>query len=152
MKNPRIVCDVTVFLEAALCPEAPAAELLRRFAREPQLELLVSRDLVDRLEQAFHDPEILEGLAQSRDDVDRWLAALGVLTEMVESAPVRFAPDGVSRPDLELLEIARVAPDAYVVSTDDDLAGRLNDFGLEIYAPEAILDFLDARDSVELPG
>ncbi len=152
MKNPRIVCDVTVFLEAALCPEAPAGELLRRFARERRLELLVSPELVSRLERSFHDPEVLSGLGQSEEEVDRWLAALGVLTEMIEASPGPLSSSEVSSADLELLALARAAPDAYVVTTDEDLAERLKGFDLELYAPGAILDFLDARGSVGVPS
>ena len=147
MKNPRVVCDLTVFLEAALHPGGAAGELLRRFAREREVELLLSPPLASRLDTAFHDPEVLEALGESAEEIDRWLAALGVLAEMVDVERARDE-SRLSSADLEVLQLAKAAGDALVISTGDELASSLGEFGLEVYEPRAILDLLDARSAV----
>lgn len=146
MKQPRAVFDVAVFLEAALCPESEAGDLLRRFVERRDFELVVSPSILDHVERAFGDSEI-RNVLPSPQESRRWAAALGVLTTVVDTGGEESGGVAESGDQLYLEAILK-AGGGLVVSSDPSLLAVTDVDGVEVLTPGALIEILEASRRV----
>jgi putative PIN family toxin of toxin-antitoxin system len=144
VKPPRAVFDVTVLLDALLRPDASSAALLRRLVAERDYELVVSPAILRELERTLGDPELAPFLAESTEELPRWVASLGVVATTVAGDAV--VPLGShSQADAIYLAAALESEAAMLVTLDPDQLVRGGRDGLAVVEPETLLELLEAR-------
>ena len=144
MKAPRAVFDVTVLVDALLRPDAASAALLRRLVAARDFELVLSPAILLELERSLADPELAPFLADSAEELPRWVASLGVVATTV-TGEAAVPPGAHSAADAIYLAAAREAEAFLVVTLDPELLRLGGEGGLDFVEPELLLELLDAR-------
>ncbi|REJ86285.1 MAG: PIN domain-containing protein [Acidobacteria bacterium] len=84
MKKPRVVIDLSVFLEALLSADSDSSRLLRRWLQEDAYQALMTPRGLRALEGAVLDEELLGASGLEENEAKRWVAALALRVETVE--------------------------------------------------------------------
>jgi predicted nucleic acid-binding protein len=140
VKPTSIVLDATVAVDALLRPDAPAGRLVRRFLERRDFEVLLTEGLLEEMLLASTDPRVLDQLGLSREEVERWIVALGVLATLVDAGG-----GGAVAADATLAAAA-AAGECVIVSLDPELLSLPATGDLEVVRPEVLMEILEARD------
>jgi len=136
----RAVLDADVFVSAAVRPEGPPGQIIRRFLRGGAFEIVVSRAIVDEILRALSYPKVRKYI-RSGLDPELWFEDIIVLSHLVagerECAGASKDPD-----DDKYLAAAIEGRAAFVVAGDADLLDLKEYGGIRIVSPRVFLDLL----------
>lgn len=122
---PKVVFDCMVYLQAAAREESPAAACLR-LAENHLVQLFVSSDILDEIEDVLSRPNIRARFSELTDEtVTAFVERLRKTAELVGRVPKRFTftRDVNDEPYLNLA--IEVQAD-YLISRDNDLLDLMN--------------------------
>jgi putative PIN family toxin of toxin-antitoxin system len=145
--RPRVVLDVEILVGALLCPDGAQGELVRRMVEEQSFELVVSPAILNELREALAAPGLLRHLGVSEEDIERWIAALALLSTHVDTGARN---GGRERAEDEYLRAARLGNAHYLITADQDLLRLLEVGGIQITGPRMLLDLLETAREADL--
>ncbi len=136
----RAVLDANVYLSAAIHPEGPPGQIMRRFLRDAAFELVVSRAIVREVLRAFAYPKVRKYIPRGLD-ASLWLSDIVLLAQFVAG---EYKIAGVSGdPDDDKYIAAAVEGLAeFIVTGDKHLLALTNYEGIRIVTPRAFLERL----------
>ena len=138
----RIVLDANVYVSALIRPEGPPGQILARFLRGGDFDLVVSPSIIDETLTAFRYPKVRKYLRAAVDPA-LWFEDLVLLAHLVEAGPPY--PSVSEDPDDDKYFAAALAGQAtLVVSGDPDLLSVGSHEGIRVVSPRALLDLLSA--------
>ena len=136
----RAVLDANVFVSAAVRPEGPPGQIIRRFLRGGAFEIVVSRAIVDEILRALSYPKVRKYIGSGLDP-ELWFEDIIVLSHLVagerECAGASKDPD-----DDKYLAAAIEGRAAFVVAGDADLLDLREYAGIRVVSPRTFLDLL----------
>ena len=139
----RAVLDANVFVSALIRPAGPPGRILRHLVERRAFELVISPSILVEVERSLAYPRVRRSVSLSGEDRDLWIAALGVIGELVtgegESPSVPDDPD-----DEKYLAAAIEGRADLIVSGDRHLLDLGVVDGIEIVSPREFLDRLEA--------
>ena len=137
----RAVLDANVLLSALIRPQGPPGRILRRLLEDRAFALVTSPTILAEVRRALDYPRVRKYIVGSDEDLDLWVASLGLVAEPVEgSLRLRVAED----PDDDKYIAAAVEGFAQFVITGDAYLLTLKGYeGIRIVTPRAFLGLLE---------
>jgi putative PIN family toxin of toxin-antitoxin system len=126
----RVVFDCNTFLQAALNEESLAGNCYR-LVEEGTVELFVSQEVLDEIEDVINRPHIRERFDTLTDErIENFLNSIRNLAVIVQKIPQVFSlPRDID--DEIYINLAVEAEAAYIVTRDKDLIDLMTGFDLE---------------------
>jgi len=136
----RAVLDANVYVSAAVRPDGPPGQIIKRFLRDAAFEIVVSQAIVDEVLRAMAYPKVRKYLRRGIDP-ELWFEDIVVLAQFV---PGEYKLAGASDdPDDDKYIAAAVEAQAtFVVTGDSDLLRLKEHEGIHVVSPRAFLDLL----------
>ena len=137
----RAVLDANVLLSALIRPQGSPGQILRRWLEDRAFALITSPTILAEVRRALDYPRVRKYLVGSDEDLDLWVASLGLIAEPVEGRlRLRVAED----PDDDKYIAAAVEGFAQFVVTGDAHLLSLKDYeGIRIVTPRAFIALLE---------
>jgi len=137
----RVVLDTNVYISALLSPSGAPAKVVRRSVEQKDVIAVTSRAILDELRRALSYPKVRRLLHASDIELDRWLLALELTSDVVEGATAVHAV--VDDPDDDKFIAAALEGRAhFVVSGDHHLLVLGTYEEVRIVTPRALLALL----------
>ena len=138
----RAVLDANVFVSAAIRPEGPPGQILRRFLRDEAFELVMSPAIVTEIATALAYPAVRRCL-HAPINASQWLDSILLLADLVEDGV--FSSQVSQDPDDDKYLHAAVSGRASVIVSGDKHLLVLGDYeGIRIVQPREFLGVLGA--------
>jgi putative PIN family toxin of toxin-antitoxin system len=137
----RAVLDANVLLSALIRPQGPPGQILRRLLEDRAFALVTSPAILAEVRRALDYPRVRKYIVGSDEDLDLWVASLGLIADPVEGRlRLRVAED----PDDDKYIVAAVEGFAQFVVTGDAHLLTLKGYeGIRIVTPRAFLGLLE---------
>jgi putative PIN family toxin of toxin-antitoxin system len=136
----RAVLDANVYVSAAVRPEGPPGQIIKRFLRDGAFEIVLSHAIVEEVLRALNYPKVRKYI-RSGLDPELWFEDIVVLSQLVagdhELAGASKDPD-----DDKYLAAAIEGRARFVVAGDSDLLDLKEYDSIRIVSPRAFLDRL----------
>jgi len=137
----RVVLDTNVYISALLSPSGAPGKVVRRAVQQEGLLGVVSRPILEELRRALAYPRVRRLLHASDIELDRWLLALELTSDVVEgTTAVRAVADDPD--DDKFLAAALEGRAPFVVSGDHHLLALGTYEEVRIVTPRDFLTIL----------
>jgi len=137
----RAVLDANVYVSAALRPEGPPGQIIRRFLRDGSFEIVLSHAIAEEVLRALNYPKVRKYM-RSGLDPGLWFEDIVVLSQLVsgerEVQRISKDPD-----DDKYIAAAIEGRAAFVVAGDSDLLDLKEYEGVRLVSPRAFLNLLE---------
>ena len=136
----RAVLDANVYISAAIRPEGPPGQIIERFLRESEFELVVSPAIVDEVLRGLHYPKVTKYI-RSEIEPEGWFTGIVLLADLVAGD---YVLSGVSEDldDDKYLAAAVEGRATCLVTGDPDLLRVGEHAGVRIVNPRAFVEAL----------
>jgi putative PIN family toxin of toxin-antitoxin system len=135
---PRAVFDCMVFVQALANDRGPSFACLQ-LARDGQVSLCVSREVLVEVREVLHRPKLQKKLpALTAERVDAFLDDVISYATLITEVPHRFAY-GRDPKDEPYIDLSLAAQARYLVSRDKDLLDLALDTGFRQQFPDLLI-------------
>jgi len=138
----KVVLDTNVFIAAAISPNGPTGELVRR-ALSGEVELIVSEHLLDELASRLERDKFRRWF--SRGEAEALVDAVTLVGTFVDDRSEQFLPLVCSDPDDNFLAAITYDADANMLVSGDKAVLRIEHPGVSTYSPAQAIEALDYR-------
>lgn len=135
----RAVLDANVYVSAYVRPEGAPGQIIERFLRHAEFELVLSAEIAEEILHALAYPRVRKA-ARSKAEPELWFEDILVLAEMIpgqHQVVISADPD-----DDKYVAAAIEGGAAFVVSGDPDLLEIKQHEGVRFVTPRTFLDLL----------
>ena len=137
----RAVVDANVLVSALIRPQGPPGKILIRLLEDRAFTLVTSSALLAELRRALTYPRVRKHIVASDEELDLWVASLGLVAEPVEGR-LRLRVVAADPEDDKYIAAALEGSAQFVVSGDAHLLVLGVYEGIRIVTPRAFLAFL----------
>ena len=136
----RAVLDANVYVRAAVRPEGPPGQIIRRFLRGGAFEIVMSQAIVEEVLRALTYPKVRKYIRPGLDP-ELWFEDIVVLSHLVAG---EYEVEGASkdRDDDKYIAAAIEGRAGFVVAGDSDLLDLKEYDGIRIVSPRVFLDLV----------
>lgn len=135
----RVVLDTNQLVSALICPQGHPAQIMQAW-RQGKIELVLSRDILDELDNVLHRPCIKNKYHLSHTDIADFLRLLQQYTLIVQGA---IDVDVAEDPDDNIVFACAVESGAdYIISGDHHLVDIGEYQGIRIIRASTLLQML----------
>jgi uncharacterized protein len=138
----NVVIDTNVFISAVLKPRSNPGKILE-LIRHNELELILSPDILSEIKRVLEYPELRRMHGLSPDEIAAWLEDLEAFSKVVNPC-MRLSVIETDPSDNMFLECAVEGRADFIISGDRHLKDLRVYKGIEILAPSAFLEKIDA--------
>ena len=136
----RVVLDANVFASALVRPDGPPGRILHRLLADRAFEVVLSESILIELRRCLDYPKLRKFILLTDDEIDRWILALELISDMVKPGrAVKAVPDDPG--DDHLLATALEGRAAFLVTGDRHVLALGEYEGVRIVTP---VEFLKA--------
>ena len=139
----RAVLDANVLVSALIRPKGPPGQILVRLLRDRAFTLVTSAAILTEVRRSLAYPRVRKHLVVSDDDLDLWVASLGLVGEPVEGR-VQIAAVAEDPQDDKYIAAALEGRAQFVVTGDAHLLALGTYEGVRIVPPRVFLGLLKA--------
>lgn len=137
----RAVLDANVFASALIRPQGPPGQIVMRLLEDQVFVLIVSAPILEELRRCLSYPRVRKYVTATEEELDLWVAVLGLVADMVEGA--RSVSAVVADPDDNKYLAAALEGRADVVVSGDRHLLDLGEYeGVRMVTPRVFLTML----------
>ena len=137
----RAVLDANVLVSALIRPKGPPGQVLVRLLRDPAFTLVISVAILTEVRRSLAYPRVRRHLIASDDDLDLWVASLGLVGEPVEGR-LRVAAVAEDPEDDKYIAAALEGRAQFIVTGDTHLLALKTYEGVRMVTPRVFLGLL----------
>lgn len=137
----RAVLDANVFVSALIRPKGPPGLIPLRLLKDRSFELVISPAILAEVRRCLAYPRVRKYLIASEEELDLWVASLGLIADQVEGR-VRIKAVAKDPDDDKYISAALEGLAQFIVSGDDHLLALKHYEDVRIVTPRVFLDLL----------
>lgn len=137
----RAVLDANVFVSALIRPKGPPGQVLVRLLRDRAFTLVTSPAILTEVRRSLAYPRVRKHLIVSDEDLDLWVASLGLVGEPVEGR-LRIAAVAEDPEDDKYIAAALEGRAQFIVTGDAHLLALKTYEGVRMVTPRVFLGLL----------
>jgi hypothetical protein len=138
----RAVLDANVLVSALIRPQGPPGQIMLRLLEDRAFALVTSHAILAEVRRALDYPRVRKHLVASDEELDLWVASLGLIAEPVEGS-LRLRAVAKDPEDDKCIAAASEGSAQFVVTGDAHLLALEAYEGIRIVTPRAFLTFLE---------
>ncbi len=144
----RAVLDANVFVSALISSQGPSAQLIKLGVEASAFELVTSPSILIEIRRSLSYQRVRRYLKETDIELDRWVAAIGVMSDVVDETQRDVRVVTADHDDDKYLSTALEGRAGFVVSGDRHLLDLKEYQGIQIVPPRAFLEMLKAHHEV----
>ena len=137
----RAVLDANVLVSALIRPKGPPGQVVVRLLRDRAFTLVTSAAILTEVRRSLAYPRVRKHLIASDDDLDLWVASLGLVGEPVEGR-LRIAAVAEDPEDDKYIAAALEGRAQFLVTGDAHLLALKTYEGVRMVTPRVFLGLL----------
>lgn len=137
----RAVLDANVLVSALIRPKGPPGQIVVRLLRDRSFTLVTSPAILTEVRRSLAYPRVRKHLIASDEDLDLWVAALGLVGEPVEGR-LRIAAVAEDPEDDKYIAAALEGRAQFIVTGDAHLLALTTYEGVRMVTPRVFLALL----------
>ena len=137
----RAVLDANVLVSALIRPQGPPGQIVSRLLKDRAFALVTSPAILAEVRRALAYPRVRKHILASDDELDLWVASLGLIAEPVEGR-LRIGAVAEDPEDDKYIVAALEGLAQFIVSGDAHLLALEAYEGVRIVTPRAFLVLL----------
>lgn len=137
----RAVLDANVLVSALIRPKGPPGQILVRLLRDRAFTLVTSAAILTEIRRSLAYPRVRKHLIASDEDLDLWVASLGLVGEPIEGRLRITAVVGDSEDD-KYIAAALEGRAQFIVTGDAHLLALKTYEGVRMVTPRVFLGLL----------
>jgi putative PIN family toxin of toxin-antitoxin system len=138
----RAVLDANVLVSALIRPHGPPGEVILRLLEDRAFALVTSAAILAEARRALAYPRVRRYILASDEELDLWVASLGLIAEPVQGS-LRLRAVAEDPEDDKYLAAALEGSAQFVVTGDAHLLALEGYEGIRIVTPRAFLALLE---------
>lgn len=137
----RAVLDANVLVSALIRPQGPPGQIVLRLLEDRAFALVTSSAILAEVRRALAYPRVRKHIVASDEELDLWVASLGLIAEPVEGS-LRIKAVAEDPEDDKYIAAALEGSAQFIVTGDAHLLALKAYEGVRIVAPRAFLTLL----------
>lgn len=137
----RAVLDANVLVSALIRPKGPPGQVLVRLLRDRAFTLVTSAAILREVRRSLAYPRVRKHLIASDEELDLWVASLGLVGEPVEGS-LRIAAVAEDPEDDKYVAAALEGRAQFIVTGDAHLLALKAYEGVRMVTPRVFLSLL----------
>lgn len=129
-------------MSALIRPQGPPGQILRRLLEDHAFALVTSPAILTQVRRALAYPRVRQRIVGSKEELDLWVASLGLIAEPVEGS-LRLRAVAEDPDDDKYIAAAVEGFAQFVVTGDTHLLALKGYEGIRIVTPRAFLALLE---------
>lgn len=137
----RAVLDANVLVSALIRPQGPPGQIVLRLLEDRAFALVTSSAILAEVRRALAYPRVRKHIVASDEELDLWVASLGLIAEPVDGS-LRIKAVAEDPEDDKYIAAALEGSAQFIVTGDAHLLALKAYQGVRIVAPRAVLTLL----------